>query len=177
MKAAAARAKVSDPPADNVIVLFPHRRPDARFPGLWNVVEPVALRVNTGEGWAEYERSLELFTAEQRLAHAVLSYVCDVYEGGHRRFFHNPSGILWEDAMVGLREIGAAESAEILSEAALRAGGYPPASRAERQRILRRLGARFDDLDARFLSTDPLTPLEDYMKVNRAAFYFTRAPI
>ena len=161
---------------DNVIQLFAEPRPK-RLDALWNTVEPVAMRVNTGEGSKSYRQSLELFTREQRYAHAVLSYACEAYEGGHYQFFFNSSGILWEDAMKGLREIGATECAEILSAAALRAGGFPPADRAERQRMLLQLSPRFADLDARFLRTDPLSLLEDYMKANRAAFYFTKAPM
>ncbi len=161
---------------DNVIQLFPKDQP-RRIDTLWDTVEPIALRVNTGEGGKSYRQSLEMFTREQRFAHAVLVYASETYEGGHYQFFFNSSGILWEDAMQGLREIGASECAEILSAAALRAGGYPPANRTERQKMLLQLSPRFADLDARFVNTDPLTPLEDYMKANRAAFYFTKAPI
>ncbi len=157
-----------------IIDLFADRRRE-RLAALWDRIEPIALRVNTGRGLAAYHASLEDFSREQRLAHAVLSYVEEMANGGHRRFFGSAAGILWEDAMAGLRAIGATDNAMILSEAALRAGGAPSPDREERRRMLERLGARFHDLDARFAGTDPLAELERYMADNRAAFYFTKA--
>ena len=159
-----------------IIDLFADRK-RARLAALWDEIEPMALRVNTGRGLAAYHASLEDFTREQRLAHAVLSYVEEMGHGGHRRFFTGAAGILWEDAMAGLREMGAADNAMILSEAALRAGGAPSPDLEERRRMIARLGARFHDLDARYAGTDPLAALERYIAGNRAAFYFTRAPI
>lgn len=162
--------------ADNVVPLFSDSQRD-RLAELWETLEPVALRVNTGEGTDAYLHSLEIFSREQRLGHAVLAYVSDVMDGGHHKFFHGTAGILWEDAMAGLRAIGAGDCAMILSEAALRVGGSPSPMRAERRNILKRLSPRFHDLDARFARCEALAHLADYIKDNRAAFYFTRAPI
>ncbi len=159
----------------NIIHLFPGARRQ-RVARLWEEIEPVMLHVNTGEGIAEYRASLKHFTREQRLAHAVLAYLTETCDGGHHGFFYNSAGILWEEAMRGLREIGASENALILSAAALRAGGIPPERREERRRMLVRLSPRFDDLDAAFQKSDPTVALDEYFKVNRAAFYFTRSP-
>lgn len=160
--------------AGKIVQLFPENH-IALLAQLWETVEPIAMRVNTGEGIEAYRRSLEMFTLEQRLGHAVLSYVSDVMDGGHLRFFSGASGILWDDAMTGLRDMGASENALILSAAALRVGGSPSPLRAERNKFFERLSPRFDDLDAKFRTTGPLTHLQDYVRNNRAAFYFTKA--
>ena len=144
---------------------------------LWDALGPIAGRVNTGEDEASYEHSLARFSREQRYAHAVLAYASEVEAGGHARFFNGSSGLLWRDAMKGLREIGAHDGAMILSEAALRAGGTPPANRSERQNLLERLSPRFNDLDARYHRANPVARLRRYMENNAASFYFPRAAL
>ncbi len=50
--------------ADNVVPLFSDSQRD-RLAELWETLEPVALRVNTGEGTDAYLRSLEIFSRDE----------------------------------------------------------------------------------------------------------------
>ena len=139
---------------------------------LWDIVRPLNDAMNIAEGEARYRDSVANFSKEQRAAHAVIWYVSDVQNGGHWQFFYNSTGILWEAAQKGLRDIGAGENALILSGAALRAGGSPPFELAPRQSLMKRLSPKFADLDERLNNTDPLKLLWDYVRANRAAFYY-----
>jgi len=128
--------------------------------------------MNLAEGEAQYLASLAQFSPEQRAAHAVLWYVSDVKNGGHWQFFFNSTGILWDAALSGLREIGAPKCALTLSGAALRAGGSPPHEHAARQSLMQRLSPKFADLDDKLNQTDLLLILRDFIRENRAAFHF-----
>ena len=139
---------------------------------LWDIIRPLNDAMNIGEGEAEYKSSLASFSKQQRSAHAIMWYVSDTMNGGHWQFFFNSTGILWETAQKGLRDIGAGENALILSGAALRAGGSPPFGLSERQSLMQRLSPKFADLDARLRHTDPLGLLSAYIRVNRGAFRF-----
>lgn len=145
--------------------------------GLWDAVRPLNDAMNIAEGEAQYLASVARFSPEQRAAHAVLWYVSDVKNGGHWQFFFNSTGILWDAALSGLREIGAPECALILSGAALRAGGSPPHERASRQSLMQRLSPKFSDLDAKLNQTDPLQVLRDFIRENRAAFQFANPAV
>ncbi len=137
---------------------------------LWDIIRPLNDVMNISEGQAQYDASVAQFSKQQRAAHAVVWYVSDVQNGGHWQFFYNTTGILWEAAQKGLREIGAGENSLILSAAALRAGGAPPYERASRQSLMKRLSPKFTDLDARLNRSDPLSILMGYIQEHRAAF-------
>jgi len=157
----------------NVVPLhdpLPTAGSQAEISGLWDMIRPLNDAMNIAEGQAQYRTSVAQFSKPQRVAHAVIWYVSDVQNGGHWQFFYNSTGILWEAAQDGLREIGAGENALILSGAALRAGGAPPFERNARQSLMKRLSPKFADLDDRLNKSDPLKILSDYIRDNRAAF-------
>lgn len=138
----------------------------------WSVIDPVTHSANTEEGRDAYDASLARFSRPQRLVHAVFWYLTETRNGGHTQFFRNSWGTVWEDALAGFREIGASQSALILSGAALRVGGFPPLDWHRRQNLLRTLNPKFSDLDDRFQANDPVPALRDYILANRDAFYF-----
>ena len=137
---------------------------------LWDAIRPLNDAMNIAQGQSEYLASVSRFSDEQRAAHAVMWYVSDVQNGGHWQFFYNSTGMLWEAAQKGLRDIGASDAALVLSGAALRAGGAPPFELASRQSLVKRLSPKFTDLDANLVDTDPLSKLQAYIDDNRAAF-------
>ena len=137
---------------------------------LWDAIRPLNDAMNIAEGQAQYQASVARFTSEQRVAHAVMWYVSDVQNGGHWQFFYNSTGMLWEAAQAGLREIGAGNVSLILSGAALRAGGSPPFELASRQSLMKRLSPKFADLDAKFNQAEPLKHLTSYIRDNKSAF-------
>ena len=137
-----------------------------------HILMPVRHSVETEYGLPEYEASLARFSRPQRLANAVFVYVEAVKSEGHCEFFNSADGIMWADALAGLRELGASGNVLILSGAALRVGGTPPFELDKRQSLVGILKPRMDDLDAQFYQRDPLAQLWDYMITNRAAFEF-----
>lgn len=110
------------------------------------IIEPVVLTAEIYGSAEEYERSLASFSTEQRQLLAVHWYQAEVHNGGHDQFFFNSTGIVTDDALAGLKAIGAAELHAALEEAVRRLGGAPK-DRAQRQAKLEASGAKFGDLD------------------------------
>jgi len=136
------------------------------------ILDPVRHSVETEYGISEYQASLARFTRPQRLANGVFCYVEAVRDVGHCEYFNSPDGVMWEDALAGLREIGAPKNMLILSGAALRVGGLPPPDFEKRQSMIAILKPKMADLDAQFCQCDPLPELWQYMMTNRMAFEF-----
>ncbi|MGR3289785.1 MAG: DMP19 family protein [Paracoccaceae bacterium] len=136
------------------------------------ILDPVRHSVETDYGETEYDASLVRFSRPQRLANAVMCYMESVKQQGHYQFFNSPDGIMWQDALTGLRQIGASKNVLILSGAALRVGGMPPFDCAKRQSMVSILKPNMDDLDTQYSKSDPLTALWSYMLTNRDAFTF-----
>lgn len=138
-----------------------------------NLLQPVRIAMDAQHDKSEYDASLASFSRPLRLANAINCYVEEVTEGGHIQFFQGFNGIVWEDALTGLREIGSSKPALILSGAALRVGGTPPFDHGKRISLLRILKPKMGDLDRHFSQCDPLSDLWNYMVTNRASFEFT----
>jgi hypothetical protein len=106
-------------------------------------------RVDIYGSWKRYEATLTPFTKSQRWLFAIQWYRCEVNNGGHGQFFGNSTGIVWEDAVDGLRAIGLVEAADILQLASARIGGASR-ERSKREAQLDAARADFADLDDQF---------------------------
>lgn len=142
----------------------------------FKVIEPVWWTADIYDGEAQYDTSLAGFSREQRLLFAVRWYVAEVNNGGHDQFYFNSTGIVWKDALAGLREMGVGEVAEILAESAKRLGGNPSLNRKTRWKQLDTLDPNFDDLDTRFYDLENEVDLDavmsDYIMKHRSSFYY-----
>ncbi len=89
------------------------------------IMHLISWVANIYDGPIAYEKSLESLSRPQRLLFAVRWYVYEVENGGHRQFFSNSTGIVWMDAIEGLKELDIQRGANILRIAAERTGGTP----------------------------------------------------
>ncbi len=142
----------------------------------FDIIEPVYWTANIYDGEAEYNKSLAGFTREQRLIFAIEWYFMEVENGGHDQFYSNSTGIVWNDALAGFKEMGVEEAVAILQESAKRIGGNPSLDRATRQKQMDTFKPQFDDLDDRLYTLEDGGILDGIMqtfiKTHRKAFYF-----
>ena len=105
----------------------------------FDLIDPVWWSVSIYDGLEQYESDLTAFTKEQRLVFAVIWYDSEVNNGGHDQFFFNSTGIVWKDALEGLKAISANERAKNFQEVIDKWDGDIPFDRAERQEKLDKL--------------------------------------
>src|SRR5262245_15846371 len=96
-----------------------------------DVIHPVCWLSTIYEGPGMYEHTLKQFSRPQRIVRALLLYIYEVNNGGHKQFFSNSSGIVWRDAKEGFEVIEVRGGAQILLVAAQRLGGGPSLDRGE----------------------------------------------
>lgn len=141
-----------------------------------DILDPVWWSADIYDSVEDYDRCLAPFTREQRLLYAVLWYRSEVDNGGHSQFFGNSTGIVYPDAVSGMRELKLAEGVDILNEAGRRLGGVPARDRTERGQQLDQSHSEFDDLDTRFYELDKKMNLDavmtTYVRSHAAAFTF-----
>jgi Domain of unknown function (DUF4375) len=141
------------------------------------IMHPISWVANIYDGPIAYEKSLESLSRPQRLLFAVRWYVYEVENGGHRQFFSNSTGIVWIDAMQGLKELDIQRGANILRIAAERMGGKPSLDRAERQEQLEANQPDFQDLDEALWELVGKVDFDErmiaYVRAQPAAFYFS----
>ena len=70
---------------------------------MWTINEPAYWTINIYGSYDDYIESAKDFTLEQRYLNAICWYFAEVNNGGHHQFFYNSTGIVWEDALAGLR--------------------------------------------------------------------------
>lgn len=118
-----------------------------------DLIEPLLERVDVDGSWARYVATLRPFSSSQRYLFAIWWYRAAVNHDGHEHFFWSVTGIVWEDALMGLDAIGLPEAREILTTASAR---LRSASRDHRRRQsqLEATRASFDDLDDRFYAIE-----------------------
>jgi hypothetical protein len=140
------------------------------------VIDPVWWTANIYDGWQEYEKSLKIFSQEQRYLFAITWHIAEVNNGGHDQFYFNSTGIVWQDALAGYKAIGLKEAADILEESTALMGGSPSLDRRTRQEQLDTLQPNFEDLDNQFFSLQETVDFNEimmtYIKHHREAFYF-----
>lgn len=72
----------------------------------WDICEPMFKIIICYESYENYLKSSERFSLEQRYLYAIHLYFGEVINGGHHQFFHNSTGIVWEDALNGFKHFG-----------------------------------------------------------------------
>lgn len=144
----------------------------------WALIEPVW---NTGDIYgsvAKYEESLQGFSKQQRHLFAIQWYRAEVCNGGHDQFFFNSTGIVWRDALEGLKAIELDAMAAVLTEASKRMGGASQV-REERQAYLKKHEPDFGDLDDAFYDIDNEGKLDEamlkYARKTPTAFHWSGA--
>ena len=103
---------------------------------MWTINEPAYWTINIYGSYDDYLESAKGFTVEQRYLNAICWYFAEVNNGGHHQFFYNSTGIVWEDALAGLRHFKMDELADNLQSVIDYFGGTIPFDRAERWTIL-----------------------------------------
>lgn len=138
------------------------------------LIQPMWWSVSIYDGETEMYDALEKFSEPQKYVWAIQWYISEVINGGHYQFYSNSSGIVWEIALEGLREIGCDVCADILQESANRLGGMPSLDRETRWEEMERHNAEFDDVDDEFYENDSILykAVQDYIFRNRSDFYF-----
>lgn len=104
---------------------------------IWTINEPAYWTINIYGSYNDYLESAKGFTLEQRYLNAIYWYFVEVSNGGHHQFFYNSTGIVWEDALVGLRLFKMDELADNLQSVIDYLGGSVPFDREERWNILK----------------------------------------
>lgn len=141
-----------------------------------SIIDPVWWTAEIHRGEAVYHQSLAGFSREQRLVYAVTWYAAEIDNGGHEQFYSNATGIVWKDALAGLREMGVDEAAIILEESAKRMGGDPSLDTVTRAEQMDTYQPEFQDLDDRFYELEERINLEavlqKYIRQHRTAFYY-----
>ena len=103
---------------------------------MWTINEPMYWTINIYGSYDDYLESAKSFTVEQRYLNAISWYFAEVNNGGHHQFFYNSTGIVWEDALAGLRLFKMDPLADNLQSVVDYFGGTIPFDRAERWTIL-----------------------------------------
>lgn len=103
---------------------------------MWTINEPAYWTINIYGSYDDYLESAKGFTVEQRYLNAICWYFAEVNNGGHHQFFYNSTGIVWEDALAGLRLFKMDILADNLQSIIDYFGGSVPFDRAERWTIL-----------------------------------------
>ena len=103
---------------------------------MWSINEPAYWSINIYGSYDDYLETSKEFTLEQRYLNAICWYFAEVNNGGHHQFLYNSTGIVWEDALAGLRLFKMDELADNLQSLIDYFGGSVPFDRAERWTIL-----------------------------------------
>lgn len=103
---------------------------------MWTINEPMYWTINIYGSYDDYLESAKGFTVEQRYLNAICWYFAEVNNGGHYQFFYNSTGIVWEDALAGLRLFNMKELADNFQSVLDFFGGTVPFDRAERWYLL-----------------------------------------
>ena len=104
---------------------------------MWTINEPAYWTINIYGSYDNYLESAKGFTVEQRYLNAICWYFAEVNNGGHHQFFYNSTGIVWEDALAGLRLFKMDTLADNLQSVIDYFGGSVPFDREERWAILK----------------------------------------
>ena len=104
---------------------------------MWTINEPAYWTINIYGSYDNYLESAKGFTLEQRYLNAICWYFAEVNNGGHHQFFYNSTGIVWKDALAGLRLFKMDILADNLQSVINYFGGSVPFDREERWTILK----------------------------------------
>lgn len=144
---------------------------------IWDINDPMYWTIDIYGSYENYLESAKPFSLEQRYVYAVMWYFMEVNNGGHHQFFFNSTGIVWKDALDGLRLFGATDVADNFQRVIDYFGGEISFDRAERIDLLNRLEEKegfFDFLD----EADDVVfdyggaHMEDYARTHPEKFVF-----
>lgn len=142
----------------------------------WELIQPLWYTVSIYDGFDVYEQDLKPFSLAQRRLFALFWYDSEVCNGGHDQFFCNSTGIVWKDALEGMRMIGADRSADNLQKAVDLFGGSIPFNRGERLMTLKKLSGDenidvFHEIDLFYYDEEDIDQLmNEYVKLHAADF-------
>ena len=102
----------------------------------WDLIQPFWYNVSIYDGLEVYNEDLSGLTVAQRRFLALFWYDSEVCNGGHDQFFYNSTGIVWKDALEGMRMIGDNADADNFQKAIDLFGGSVPFDRDERNAVL-----------------------------------------
>lgn len=146
--------------------------------GIWEVSEPLMWVIEVFGSYDEYLNSVEPFALEQRYLNAIIWYFSDVGTGGHRKFLASSTGMLWKDALEGLKLFHMSDHAENLQELVDFLGGSISFDRRERDDLIDQFGddVSFDTVLCRldnFVNQHEWEePLTRYIRTNPDQFIF-----
>ena len=103
---------------------------------IWDLMQPLWFTVSIYDGIDVYHENLRCFTQGQRRMLALIWYDSEVSNGGHEQFFGNSTGIVWKDALEGMRMIQADHIADNFQKALDFFGGEVPFDRCAREENL-----------------------------------------
>jgi hypothetical protein len=140
---------------------------------VFKIIEPLWWSVSIYDGEEIYKNDLQKFSNQQKYIFAIMWYQSEVNNGGHSQFYTNSTGIVWEDAMNGFKEIGLIDAYDIIKESVDRFDGHPDKDRNIRNNQMDKLDLEFDDLDSKFYKINDFDyKLLEYIKKNKQYFYF-----
>lgn len=115
----------------------------------WDLILPFWYNVSIYDGLEVYNKDLSELTIAQRRFIALFWYDSEVCNGGHIQFFYNSTGIVWKDALDGMRMIGDDLDADNFQKAIDMFGGSIPYDQGERNKALDILCEKsdFDDFE------------------------------
>lgn len=137
------------------------------------LIQPLWYNVNIYDGLQEYNKDLSKFTIAQRRFLALLWYYAEVCNGGHDQFFFNSTGIVWKDALEGMRMIGDDADADNFQKAIDLFCGSVPFDREERIQALDEIRKTddFEKFDKIFYDGDGFHErMEEYIKKHPSEF-------
>lgn len=112
----------------------------------WDILDPIYWNIDIYSSYEDYLNSAGAFTLEQRYLNAISWYFMEVNNGGHFQFFDNSTGIVWEDALNGLKEFGMEELADNFKKVVDLFGGNIPFDRELRWEAMDKMSEDFEEL-------------------------------
>lgn len=120
------------------------------------VIDPIRPYVNVSGSYDDYKKDVTQFSICQRHILAVNWYVSEVYGDGHYGFFTDSVGMIYLDAIEGLKAVGAKKYATILEDAVSRFDGinHPLFDLEQRVAVINESGLDFENNDDALYSLD-----------------------
>lgn len=143
------------------------------------VIDPIKPYVNVFGNYEDYKKNMAQFSTEQQHILSVNLYVREIYNGGHYTFFAESVGMIYLDAIEGLKAIGAQKYAKILENATSELDGinHPLFDLKQRVTLIDELDLDFENADNAIYSLDEfgekITELQmSYIRSHIDAFLF-----
>jgi len=126
-------------------------KPDAKPAVAFTVAAALDDHIQFHEGETVLRETMRPATPGQRAVYSCYWYEYEVCNGGHRQFFDNSTGILWDEAIAGFALVGAPKHGAILKAAVLLfPDGHPSKDRDVRAEQVSRIpNEQLETLDNR----------------------------